>query len=497
MSVQFNQIPGSGLVAPIFTFEVNAAGEGQQPSRFLILGHKGGGAIADNTPFVIGGREDLLAQAGAGSQLYEMGRLARLAAPAAEIWGVAVPATGTAPIWTVTVNSVPATGGQATLEIAGRYVQTSLAAGGTAADLAAALAAAINAFVDPLTLTYLPVTATVAGAVVTLTGRHAGALFGEIEIGGFTTVAGNILPGRITVANPTAAAGNPSLTAALAALGDMPFDTILCPFSDDTNVSAIEAFLDEVGGRWAWNNQIYGHAFIIKTDTVSGLTTYGLGRNDRHVSCLSRYASPTPSWEWLASEVLTAGVWLADSTGGNAARNQTGLALPGVRPPRGGAGPGYASRNTLLPSGISTFGVNAAGQVTIDKIVTMERLGPSGEPTTTFRDVQAIYCTMHGIRHIRNELVRRFSNKAAVDRNPYQIESQVTPQDVRAAVITAYEDCVKFGLFENTDRFARSLIVERDAGDPRRFNIGLREIDLVNPLDVLAASAKIWAQTRA
>lgn len=498
MSIQFNQIPGSGLVAPLFAFEINAAGEGEQPSRAVILGHKAAaGSMAETTRFTVGSREEVLALAGAGSQLYEMARIARVAAPAAEIHAVAVAEAGTAPVWSVTVNAVPATGGQATLEIAGRHVSTTLAPGGTAADLAASLAAAINAYVEPLTLAYLPVTASVAGAVVTLTGRHKGALFSETEIGAFSTVPGNILADRITVAVVTAAGGVPDISAALAALGDLAFDTILCPFSEDTNVSALETFLGEQGGRWGWDIQIYGHAFIIKTGNTAALTTYGLTRNARHVSCLHRLASPTPSWEWLASEIMTAHVWLSDATGGNAARNQTGLVLPQVRAPRDGMGPGYGARNTLLASGISTFGVNAAGQVTIDKIVTMERLGASGEPNTTFRDVQAIYCTMHGVRHIRNELLRRFARKAAVDRNPYDIEAQVTPEDVRAATITAYEDCVRFGLFENASRFARSLIVQRDTANPRRFNVGLREIDLVNPLDVLAASARIWAQTAA
>lgn len=498
MSVQFNQIPASGLVAPLFAFEINAAGEGTEASRFLVMGHKSAaGSIADDTPFVISSREELLGQAGKGSMLYEMGRLARRIAPAAEIWGVAVPEATTAEVRTVTVNSVPGTGGQACLEIAGRKVFASLDAGGSATDLATALAAAINAYVDPLTLEYLPCTATSAAAVVTLTARHKGTYFTEVEVGAFTTVAGNILAGAITVATTTAGAGTPNIAAALAALGDMAFDTILLPFADDTNVGRLETFFDETGGRWAYDRMIFGHGFIVKTDTVSGLTTYGLSRNDRHISALSRYTSPTPSWEWLASEVMKAGVWLSDATGGNAARNQTGLVLSGVRPPRSGGGPVYGARNTLLASGISTFGVDAAGNVTIDKIVTMERLGPQGEPTTTFRDVQAVYCVMHGIRHIKNELIRRYSNKAAVDRNPYSIEAQVTPEDVRAGVISAYEDCVRFGLFENTARFAKSLVVERDVAEPRRFNIGLKEIDLVNPLDVLAAAATIWAQTRA
>jgi phage tail sheath gpL-like len=102
-----------------------------------------------------------------------------------------------------------------------------------------------------------------------------------------------------------------------------------------------------------------------------------------------------------------------------------------------------------------------------------------------------------GLRALRAELQRRCSNRAAVDKNPYKLASQITPEDVRAAVIAGYEICVQRGFFENADRFARSLVVERDAGNPARFNIGMKEIDLVNPADIFAGQAIIWAQTRA
>ena len=38
--ISFNYIPGSGLVAPIFTFEVNSGGQYQQLDRFILVGFK-------------------------------------------------------------------------------------------------------------------------------------------------------------------------------------------------------------------------------------------------------------------------------------------------------------------------------------------------------------------------------------------------------------------------------------------------------------------------
>ncbi|WP_348240357.1 hypothetical protein, partial [Salmonella enterica] len=53
MSIGFNFIPGSGLVAPLFAFEVNSAGWYDSVSRLVLFGHKtSGGSLADNTPSV-------------------------------------------------------------------------------------------------------------------------------------------------------------------------------------------------------------------------------------------------------------------------------------------------------------------------------------------------------------------------------------------------------------------------------------------------------------
>ena len=91
MPILFNQIPGSGLVAPMFAFEVNSAGGYGSPARLLLIGHKvAAGSLAVNTPTVIGSQSDADSLCGGGSMLREMYRIARQNAPVQEIWAMHV-----------------------------------------------------------------------------------------------------------------------------------------------------------------------------------------------------------------------------------------------------------------------------------------------------------------------------------------------------------------------------------------------------------------------
>ncbi|MCA3636905.1 MAG: hypothetical protein INF18_14425, partial [Methylobacterium sp.] len=305
MAVLFNFIPGAGLIAPGRFFERNSAGQFDSVSWTLVMGHKSAaGSIATDSPRLCTTVQEAGQLAGNGSQLYELFRKARRAAPAATIYMVAVPATGTAPAWTATIGALGSSGGTATLEIAGRRVTMSVGASEAATTTATNLAAAINAFVDPVTLEYLPVTATAAANVVTLTARHAGTTMNEIEIFADGSIPGNVFTAaNVTVAQTATAAGTANISAALGAMGDLPFHWVLSPFGDDASIASARAALSDVSGRWAWNQQLYGHYFTVRTDTIGNLTTLGLGLNDDHVTVLGRFASPTPSWEWLGGMV--------------------------------------------------------------------------------------------------------------------------------------------------------------------------------------------------
>lgn len=494
MGVLFNSIPGSGLVAPLFAFEINSGGAYESNARMLLVGHKlAGGALADNSFSVCASEQDAAGFCGAGSQLYEMFRIARRAAPAQEIWIAPIPATGTAPTWTVTVVANPAGGGVGYIQIAGRLLPIVIAAGEALATTATNIAAAINAYADSLTLAYLPVTASAAGAVVTVTSRHVGTMFAEIEIAAPATIANNVFSasGNLTIAAGVAGSGTPSLTTLFGALGDEPFDWIISPFSQTTDLDAAQTLLD---ARWGYDRQIYGHYVTVTKGTTSAQTTYGLARNTARVSVLGVPATiTTPSWEWLSGQIAPVIPWLIDDTNGNAARNQTGIRAAEVLPPRDRSlWPNYAARNTLQKIGISTW-IQRNGQILIDKWVTMYRQGPQGQPDTTFRDIQAIAQIMGGVRFIRAYLQTRHGNKSIADANPGDLAAISTVADIAADTVAAYGETVRRGLFENVKGMADALVVQRDVGNPNRVNVGLR-MDLVNPLDIMAGNATILRQ---
>ncbi|MBK3051913.1 phage tail protein, partial [Klebsiella pneumoniae] len=158
--------------------------------------------------------------------------------------------------------------GVISLYIAGVRVQLTVLATDTPAQIATALVAAITR------KTELPVTAAVkvdATDTVTLTAKNAGLLGNGIDIrlnylgvqGGEVTPAGLTL----TITGMAGGAGAPDLIDALGNLQDKTFDFVINPYDDTASLDAIREFLNDATGRWAWNKQLYGHAFTTTNGT--------------------------------------------------------------------------------------------------------------------------------------------------------------------------------------------------------------------------------------
>lgn len=604
--ILFNTIPAAGLTAPIFTFEVNSGGQFDAPDRLVVLGHKtGAGTMPLNKAIPVYDQATVDGYAGPGSMLREMFRITAANAPAIPIYILAVGENGIAPVWTWTVGALSGIG-VGTLEICGERIDIPVTATDTPSTIAAGIAAAVNAYYDPLTNTMLPVTAAASGAVVTVTGRHASAIMNEVDFFVPTLVAGNVFKGVLTLAQTVQASGVPVLSAALNALGDDPADFIVSPWTDTTSLGAYGTLNSDVNGRWAWSRQLYGHVWGTATANFAGLTTLGLSLNDRHTSIVERLpsvpaigslafttnptatttiniagtnvtfvaASPTgnqvliganlaatlanlmtvlsgsadpnlvqatyalsgttlqltaaaagsvgnalalsttvsgvtasgatlagglngcpqPSWLWAAGVCARVAPWLSDCDTGNVSRNQTGLVVQGLRPPRDrGLVPNYTGRNTLNNSGISTWRVGQDDSVQIDKIVTTYRVGASGQPDVVFRDIQSVYQTSGGLKVLRAELAAEHGNKAIADANPGNLGAISTPSDIKATFIHGYSTLVNGGVFENLDVYSKSLVVKRDTQNRARVNV-YNPMQRVSPLDILAANATIYQQ---
>ena len=491
----FNQIPGSGLVAPIFAFEVGSGGAYAYATRLVLQGYKlAAGTMTGNNAVPCGSLAEADLLTGAGSMLREMFRVAGALAPAMPIWLQQIADPGTAKAtWTMTLASLPAPG-QGWIEICGRKLVVAVGATDTVTTVAAAIAAAVNAYYDALTGAMLLVTATSAAGVVTLTARHAGAIMNDVDLYA-EPVSSNVLgaAGVLTFATGTAGTGTPDPSGALAALGDDPADFVVSPFGDSTALAAVGAAFGDSSGRWSWARMSYGAYWFPVSGTYSALVTAGLALpSARQIVPIGRYAtSPTPSWIWIAERAALEAPWLSDIVTGNVSRNQTGRATLESRPPRDQSLIwNYSARNALAQSAISTCQVQA-GHIVVDKTVTAYKVNSAGQPDGVFRDVQSVYQVGLGLPFIRAGMWAEIGNKAIMDSNPGSLDSVVTVSDVKASFGHQITLLQQRGVFDNSAGTIAQMAVARNAGNRARVDM-LAPIERVSPLDILAANAKFY-----
>jgi len=235
--------------------EVNnsQANTNQQNQRALVIGQiTSSGVITPNTPQISQGVGYAILQGGNGSMLALMTNAFQANVGFGEVWYLpladaegAVPAAGS-----INFTAVPTAVGVMSLYIAGQLVSYTVTAGETVDELGTGLVAAINAIGS------MPVIAAVSGTTpseVTLTAKNAGMARNDIDIRvNYQGAAnGEVTPAGLsfTIVAMASGATNPTSTTGLANLLDMPFDFIVCPYTDVTSLTALQDFLDDTTGR--------------------------------------------------------------------------------------------------------------------------------------------------------------------------------------------------------------------------------------------------------
>lgn len=484
------------IVAPLLAFDVESAGNNQTETRMALLGHGlSSGTLANGGIAVCSSAAQARVLVGRGSMLESMVIKALANAPAQEIWIGRVEDTGTAEVRTITVGDPPASGGQGLLTIAGETISVEIAAGDDDDAVAAAIAAAINAYINPVSKKSLPFTATAATDVVTLTARHKGTYATGIEVFVPVTDTVNAFSGLLVFATTTAGAGVPNVSAVLAAMGDDPFEIVISAFGDSSNLTRLDDFHNSTSGRWSYIQQLYGHVFYSKTGTVSEQVTAGLARDTWHLSVVPRTTSAgnsEPDYEHVTGAIARIAPLLGDDVLGGVSVSHSGLKVEGISAPRDRTyWPDYTTRNTLLKNGVSTLKIGRDGDVLIDKIITQVQT-MNGVPDTVFRDVQAIYQITAALKYIRARLGAKFANKAIVDDNPGNLENLVTSRDIKAEVVACVIELANRGVLEATNAALSAITVTRDAANANRVNIFL-PLNRANPLDIFAGLARVYA----
>lgn len=488
-AIPFADIP-QNLRVPLFYAEVNnsQANTNQQTQRTLIIGQiTTAGAATPNVPLISQGPSDAIAQGGPGSMLALMTAAYFKSDNTGEVWYLPLSdATGSvAATGTLTVTGAPTAAGVISLYIGGTLVSVSVATTDTPTTIAANIVAAITANSN------LPVTAAAAAGVVTIAAVNKGLGGNDIDLrvnyGG--AAAGQSTPAGISVAivAMTSGATNPTLTTALANLGDQPFDFIVCPYNDSVSLAALESLLNDTTGRWSWSAQVYGHVFAAARGTYSALTTLGTGQNNQHVSILGFFDSPTPNWIWAADY---AGACAVSVRADPALPLQT-LTLSTVLPPPTQSQFILTERNNLLFDGISTFTVQQGGVVALENVITTYQKNSFGQPDDSYLEVETLFTLMFVLRDMASLVTSKYA-RVKLAANGTKVTPGtgiVTPATIQADLIAEYQKLEQQGYVQNSAAFAAGIIVQQNATNPNRVDV-LWPGTLIDQLRIFAVLAQ-------
>ena len=446
-------------------FDPSQANTATQNQRALLIGQIfAAGTAVPNTAVQGYSQAQVNTLCGADSMLALMYAAYRVQDPFGEVWlgPLSDAAGGTAASGTITTTGTATAAGVLALYLMGVAVPVVVNAGDTASVIAGNIAAAAIAAVG------VPVTATSASGVVTVTAQHKGLALNDInlQVNYVGVQNGEVTPPGITVAfsNPisgitagTLAGGatNPTLTTLLANLGVQLFDFIALPYTDTASLNALQTFLSDQSGRWSAEEMQYGHVFGAFNGTYSARATFGVSRNDQHASILGYYGSPTPAWlecaDWCAAHVVRIRV--------NPAQGLSTQAL-GLLPPPLALQDTPGERNTLLFDGISTFTVDASGIARIDRSITTYQLNPAGQPDNSYLETNLLFQAMYAARYIAAQLSSQFiaSGKILVaNGTPIGPGSPATtPNAILGAVVAIYAYLSSIFIVQNPQTFAKN-----------------------------------------
>jgi phage tail sheath gpL-like len=487
--IPFHQIPAN-IRVPLFYAEVDnsQANTAQTTQRALIVAQiTADGTAPPNVPAISQGSDDAIRAGGEGSMLALMLSAYRANDAFGEVWYLPLAdASGATPAkGGLTINAAPTAAGTFYLYIAGVRIAQPVQPTQSPGDIAGALVATIQ------NTRAMPVTVDASSGTVNFTARNAGPGGNEIDlrVNYLGTPGGEVLPSGMTytLSPMTGGATAPDLAAALDALGDMAFDFVVCPYTDPASLDAVKTFLDDINGRWSWQQMLYGHAFTGARGTLGGLVGIGTARNDQHASIMGFNDSPTPAWIWAAS---LAGASAVSLRADPATPLQT-LPLVGVLPPPVQSRFALGDRNALLYDGISTFTVGDDGTVAIENLISTYQKNAFGQPDDSYLEVETLYTLSTVLRHLRAVVTSKYARvKLANNGTRFASGSNVvTPNVIRADLIATYQTDEENGLVQDSKIFAKGLIVERNAGNRNRVD-ALWPGVLINQLRIFALLAQ-------
>jgi phage tail sheath gpL-like len=509
MPISFANIPAS-IKVPLYYVEVDPSMAGL-PSinlRALIVGiMTADGDATPDVPIPIGSQAQAEAHFGAGSELSRMFQAYYANNFANEVWGLPLsePVGATAATGTITITAAPTQAGTLHLFIAGTHVPVNIMTTDTVTDIAQAITDAINNYVVP---TYsaervsLPVTATVALGVVTMTAAWKGESGNEINVmmNYHGSRGAEYTPPGLGIDLPatgflTGGVGVPVFDTAISHLSDEPFEYVALGYTDSNTLFSWDqeyGFTDT--GRWGWQRQLFGHCFFAKRGSYSDLVLFGNEAtiNSAQESIMAvELTSPTPAFEWAAAYCAKAQRAFINDP----ARPLQALTLNQIKMAPKHFRFDWPELNSLASNGLAIQQAGADQQPMILREQTTYQLNLWGQTDDAYELCTTMATLAKLLRNQRHAITSKFPrHKLADDGTKFGPgQAIVTPGIIKAELVNEYQLDMWNGLVENLRAFKANLIVERDPNNPNRVNV-LYPPDLINQLRIFAVLAQFRLQ---
>ncbi|GBQ32276.1 phage tail protein [Gluconacetobacter azotocaptans] len=461
-----------------FALDNSKANTAQTARRVLIVGQMlAAGSATAGTASISAGPTDAVTKYGAGSQCAIM--VARYMAldSQGEVWvlplgddAASVAATGS-----VTIGGTAAASGTLALYIGDALVPVLVTAGDTPATIATNIVSAAAG------VSGLPVTVAVDGTTagkVDVTALNKGMSGNDILLGlnVLGTAGGQQTPSGITVtlAQMTGGTQNPTtLASALSGLGDRVYDLFIHPYTDTASLSVFKTQFDNLTGRWAPSEQIYGHGVTAYRGSYGEATAFGLTQNDPHTTIMGISDSPSAPMAW-ATEI---GAVTAISMRTNPTLPITGSAgVLNVLPPSDAGRFISSQRNSLLWDGISTHKVDDSGTVMVERLITTYQENASGEPDDSYLDIETLLTAEICLQDMQTYLSSQFGGYGLVaDGTVIPAGAKfTTAQLIGKSVVARYRWQGQQLWVQNADTFAQNLVAQ---------NAGNGQVSLLMPYD--------------
>ena len=410
---------------------------------------------------------DVAAKYGAGSMAHLMVLAAINAYAYADLSLITVAdnSAGKAAGGTLTLGGTADTQGVLRLGIANADTLTiAVAANDSAATVAAAVKAAVDAAPD------LPVTATVAGGVVTFSAKNKGTAGNSIRLRASNTAEAL----TVAVTAMTGGDANPDIGPALTAIVAEGHDIIACGVNDETNLLKLRSHLETVASpmekRWAVG--VCGHS-----GTLSQATTLSGKLNHGHI--VNAWYRGTPSLPFELAAAFAA-VMASEE---DPARPLNTLPLTGIGVCDSRDKTMRTEQENALYNGVCPIETSPDGsRAQIVRAITTYTQTANGTADESLLDVTTVRTLIYVSRACVDRIALRF---------PRDKLSNRTPARVRSELIDVLMRCEELEIVEEVEANLAKLVVERDLQNSGMLNCRI-PADVVNGLHVVGMVVDLY-----